>query len=395
MTRRLAHRVWGVVWVGVLCIFATLPGASGCKKAKSSEGAGKAGALAGKQPGVPLKVTVVRPEPSSGGDVIVGTIVPNRQITVTPQASGRIQKVHARLGDYVKEKAPLVTLDPKDANLGMYRASASVGVARAALRVAQTGLTNAFSEYRRFKKLYENKTIPEATFSKVKTAWLMARAQVNLAKKQLQLANAGAAAAYKYRKDTVTRAPFAGVVTRVMLHKGDMVRAMPPSHVMVLADVTPVFVEATVGELQLHKLPGPGQRVKLVLPGLGDRVLRPKMGRILPALNPVTRAATLRIELPNEDRSLNIGLSVEIHLGTSSQRLLTLPQTAVKLSGKDAVVYRVGKGGLLERVSVRLGARLGTRVVIASGLSRTDSVVADVSAERLEVGRRVTPVLLH
>ncbi len=390
------HR--GTVWLGgVLRLglgLALAFGLAACDKAKSSSPTKAADKAGGGQEGPP-KVTVVSPEPSTGGDVIMGTLVANRQITITPQAGGRILKLHAKLGDFVKEGAPLVTLDPKDANLGMYRASASVGVAKAALQLAQTGQANAWNEHNRFKKLYENKTIPEATFTKIKTAWLMAKAQVNLAKQQVQLANAGAAGAFKNRKDTVTRAPFGGIVTRVMLHKGDMVRSMPPSHVMLFADVTPVVVEASVGEMQLTKLPKDGQRVKLVFPGLGNKVMTPQMGRILPTLNPVTRAATLRIELPNADRSLQMGLSVEIHLDASSGQQLTLPAAALKKDSAGAVVFRVKKDGLLEKVSVSLGAKSGSRVVVKNGVSKSDRIVADASRPGLAVGLRITAISIQ
>lgn len=391
MTHRLAWHARRSGWLVALFTLALAAPQPGCNKAKSSEPS-QAQARAGGDLKGPPKVTVVSPEPSTGGDVIMGTLVPNRQITITPQAGGRIRKLHAKLGDFVKEGGPLVTLDPTDANLGMYRASASVGVAKAAVQVAQTGLANAFREYKRFKKLYENKTIPEATFTKIKTAWLMAKAQVNLAKQQLQLANSGAAAAFKNRKDTVTRAPFDGIITRVMLHKGDMVRSMPPSHVMLFADVTPVIVEASVGELQLSKLPKAGEPVKLMFPGLGNKVLMHKMGRVLPALNAMTRAATVRIELPNKDRAFQIGLSVELHLDGSSGQQLTLPRAALKKDGKGAVIYRVKKDGLLERVAVDLGAKTGDRVVIKGGVRKTDRIVADASQPGLAVGQRITPV---
>lgn len=394
MTHRLASPGWRSGWLVALGSFALALGLSACDKAGSSEPP-QAQAKAGGNLTGPPRVTVVSPAPSTGGDIIMGTLVPNRQITITPQAGGRIRKLHAKLGDFVKEGEPLVTLDPTDANLGMYRASASVGVAKAAVRVAQTGLTNAYREYKRFKKLYENKTIPEATFTKIKTAWLMAKAQVNLAKQQLQLANSGAATAYKNRKDTVTRAPFDGIITRVMLHKGDMVRAMPPSHVMLFADVTPVIVEATVGELQLSELPKANETVKMVFPGLGNRVMRHKMGRVLPALNAMTRAATLRIELPNKDRTLQIGLSVELHLDSSSGQQLTLPKAALKKDGQGAVVFRVKKDGLLERVAVDVGAQRGDRVVVKRGVSKTDRIVADASQPGLAVGQRIIPVSIQ
>jgi hypothetical protein len=164
---------------------------------------------------------------------------------------------------------------------------------------------------------------------------------------------------------------------------------------MAFADVTPVIAEATVGELQLDKLPKTGQPVKLVIPGLGYKVLMVKMGRVLPALNAVTRAATLRIELPNKDRSLQIGLSVEFHLDESSGQQLTLPQAALRKDGKGAVVFRVGKGGLLERVAVGVGARRGPRVVVRSGVGKSDQIVADAAQEGLAVGQRVLAVPLQ
>jgi hypothetical protein len=135
--------------------------------------------------------------------------------------------------------------------------------------------------------------------------------------------------------------------------------------------------------------------VKLVFPGLGNRVMTPKMGLVLPALNPMTRAATLRIELPNAERTLKIGLSVEIHLDTSSGQQLTLPATALKKDGKGVVVFRVTKDGLLERVAIDLGARSGSRVVVCSGVSRSDRIVADASQPGLAVGQRVTAVSIQ
>jgi RND family efflux transporter MFP subunit len=214
-------------------------------------------------------VTVVRPEQGEGADVVMGTIVANRQVNITPEATGRIKTLHAKLGSYVKKGTPLVTLDPRNAALNLYQATTAVRVAKAALRVARTGLSSAHSDYRRYKKLHETKTVSDAAFEKVKTAWLTAQGQVSLAKRQLEAARAVAAVAFKGRQDVVTRAPFSGYVTRVMMNEGDMVRSMPPSHVLRLVDVTPVVVEASIGELLLAKLPKPGQPVKLVIPGLG------------------------------------------------------------------------------------------------------------------------------
>lgn len=373
-----------LVWV--LCGLVQLAACDNGRTESSAKAQGKQGA--GEAP----RVSVVSPEPGEGADVVMGSIVPNRQIFITPEASGRIQTLHVKLGDYVAAGAPLVTLDPRNAALGVYQASAAVGVAKAGLQVATTGLTSATTEYRRYKKLYEEKTIPEATFDKVKTAYLMAQAQVNLAQQQLQATQAAAAMAYKGRQDVVTRAPFAGYVTRILMNEGDMVRSMPPSNVLMLADVTPVVVEVAVGELMLSRLPKPAQTVKLVIPGLGNRELRPTMGEVMPELNALTRSATLRIELPNPDRSLKLGLSVEIHLEGAGAQVLTLPASAVKTQGKEHTVLRVSGDGILERVAVSVGQRRGPRVVLRGGVGPKDRIVADFDQPGLSVGRRVQAV---
>ena len=82
----------------VLMIVMSGGGAAGCNKAESSAKAKKK-----KGPAGPPVVNVIKPERTAGGEVILGTIVASLQITITPQATGRIRKIHAKLGDFVKE----------------------------------------------------------------------------------------------------------------------------------------------------------------------------------------------------------------------------------------------------------------------------------------------------
>ena len=132
---RMKRAEWRRVWNVALVLAAVGLPLAGCNKAESSA---KAQEPSSKAKAGPPTVGVVTPEPAAGGDVILGTVVPSREMTVTPQATGRIKKIHAKLGDWVKAGKPLVTLDPTDANLGMYRAGASVGALLAILAGAST-----------------------------------------------------------------------------------------------------------------------------------------------------------------------------------------------------------------------------------------------------------------
>ena len=90
MTPRHVNPLWQRVWPGISLLLVLGVGPGACKKAQSSEPA-RAEAKPGGELKGPPKVTVVSPEPTTGGDVIMGTLVPNRQITVTPEDLERVE----------------------------------------------------------------------------------------------------------------------------------------------------------------------------------------------------------------------------------------------------------------------------------------------------------------
>ena len=97
---------------------------------------------------------------------------------------------------------------------------------------------------------------------------------------------------------------------------------------------------------------------------------------ILPEANRDTRTVRVRLELPNPTQRLKAGLSGQIVLAGRTQPALLVPSEAVIRTGKRALVYVVDSPGKYHPVQVQLGAEIDDRLVIQSGLTAGQQVVA-------------------
>ena len=94
--KTLSRRCWMLGLVAAVCL-------PGCDKGKASTDRSKNPATAESKG--PLLVSVVVPKTAQSGEIIMGSVVANREIFITPAASGRLLKLHAALGDYVEANA--------------------------------------------------------------------------------------------------------------------------------------------------------------------------------------------------------------------------------------------------------------------------------------------------
>ena len=104
--------------------------------------------------------------------------------------------------------------------------------------------------------------------------------------------------------------------------------------------------------------------------------LKARVVSILPEANRDTRTVRVRLELPNPTQRLKAGMSGQIALAGRMQPALLVPSEAVIRTGKRALVYVVDGPGKYHPVQVQLGAEIDDRLVIQSGLTAGQQVVA-------------------
>jgi Cu(I)/Ag(I) efflux system membrane fusion protein len=168
--------------------------------------------------------------------------------------------------------------------------------------------------------------------------------------------------------------PTTGVVMAKSIVEGQMAKA--GEELYRLADLSNIWVIADVPELELAqvKLGAPAKLNFRAYPG---ETFEGKVSFILHELDPGTRTAKVRIEVPNSDHRIRHEMfaDVLIDAGAGEAPRLTVSTSAVIDSGNRQVVI-IDKGeGRFEPRAVRLGMRGDGFVEILAGVKENEAVV--------------------
>lgn len=169
------------------------------------------------------------------------------------------------------------------------------------------------------------------------------------------------------------RSPVAGYVVEKNVVEGSAVE--PGQRLYRIAPLTRVWVEAEVYESELS-LVRAGQAATVELPYLPDRRFEAEVAYVHPTLDPATRTARVRLELPNADLVLRPGMFANVRIHAERGERLVVPRSAVLDAGERRFVFRALGGGRFRPVAVETGLRSGEQVEIVSGLEAGDEIVA-------------------
>jgi Cu(I)/Ag(I) efflux system membrane fusion protein len=166
--------------------------------------------------------------------------------------------------------------------------------------------------------------------------------------------------------------PASGVVTKKDVVPGMRVNAgdMP----FEIVDLSRVWVLADAYETDLG-LVKVGMPATLTLKAFPNRTFQGRVAFIDPLLDPKTRTAKVRVEVPNPTGDLRPEMYGEVVLRGASRTALRIPADAVIHSGTGSVVFVALPNGKFQPRQVKLGASDGQHVEVESGLEAGDGVV--------------------
>jgi len=330
---------------------------------------------------------------TAGSIRLSGIIEPNgyRQVVVAPLVSGRVTRVAVMLGDRVERNTPLVEIySPELAEVQTRFLSM-----RAEFQAVE-------KEIARTDRLVEIGAASQQELERIHAEHVRHRTEVESARARLQLlgmttqqieemTSAGQVAA-----TTTIASPIAGIVTARAVNPGTSVDASTP--LVTVVDLSTVWVVGDVYERDLS-LVSVGSQAEVTTGAFPDARIGGKVAYIDPQVRSETRTARIRIEVPNPQQQLRLGMYADVTVttpGTKTQSVL-IPRSAVQNVADRTVVYLVDRqasGRFIER-EVRLGQLSGDQVVVVSGLQRDDQVVSVGSfalrAERERLGLRTAP----
>lgn len=320
-----------------------------------AEGGGKGG-----QP--PATVTTLQVKPVRWSDELkaLGTANARESVTITASVSQTIASVEFDSGQYVKKGQPLVTL---------VQGQQAANVAQ-----AQAQLRNAEQLYERNRKLADQQLISRADLDTQRSALEAARAQV--ATQRATVA------------DRVIRAPFSGVLGLRLVSAGSLVT--PGTPITTLDDVSLIKLDFTFPESALSQL-AIGQRVNARSEAWPEETFIGTVASIDSRVDPVSRAVTVRAEIPNPDGRLRPGMLLDVGVERAARDTLAIPELALQQNGTVSSVYRVEPGNQVKEVPVKIGSRRFGEVEIVSGLKPGDRIVVEGTV-KLRDGAKIKDV---
>lgn len=172
--------------------------------------------------------------------------VDGRFYTIAAKVGGTVKEVHVNDNQGVKKGELLIEIDPVDYEL-------KVNDAQASLEVKNVLLEQALRDKVRAEALYRQEIYPKERYENVYTACNLAKAQLNAAEAQLKIARHN----LEYTK---VYAPSDGYVTKKSVESGNQIQAGQP--LMAVVDMGDVWVTANYKETQLKNVKV-GQRAEI------------------------------------------------------------------------------------------------------------------------------------
>ncbi len=367
-----------------------------------------------------------------------GSLIANETSDVASPTSGQVTATPVGVGAFVRQGDVLARLNDRDARLrlrqaqsGVQQAVAGVRQAEARLgirpggnfdavtipevRAANANLEQAQAEFRlaeanerRYRELVETGDVAVAVYEQYRTQRDTARARVNSARQQLEVAintarqsnqaiqsaeaavetaRSQVAIAQKAVADAVIRAPYAGYVSNRPVAIGEYVS--PASIVATVLRTNPLKLQLQVAEAEAPFIT-PGMGVSLEVDAYRNKKFAGSVTAVNPAIDPVSRAAIVEAAVENGDNALRAGMFATARVvRPGGNRAVFVPRSAV-LSDQNTQSFRVFviQGDTAKLRVVQIGAEEGDMMQILSGV-QADEVVATSNLEQLFEGARV------
>lgn len=273
--------------------------------------------------------------------LLTGSVQPieSKVSEVRPLARGRVTQIGAKLGDHVQSGQVLAQFDNMEAGeLASQHSSALAELQRA--KVLQA---NAQRQADRSRSLVSIGAVPakdaENAEAEVRAISESIRAQeATIAGLASRLTRFGVQPGVDPGNATAgIRAPFSGVVVKVNAAPGAVIDTTTP--LFSVADLSRVYVEAQVFEKDLGRI-RTGQQTKVRFEAYPGETFTGRVISIRDILDPQTRTAGVRIEMPNPANKFRLEMFATVELPTlGTHDALTVPAEAVQTVNRRAVVF--------------------------------------------------------
>jgi membrane fusion protein, heavy metal efflux system len=334
-----------------------------------------------------LSVAAVELRPFRIEKAAVGQIAYNEDASTAVLASftGRVTRLIARLGERVRQGAPLLEIDSPD----IVQPQNDFLAAAAALNKARSKLELATIVETRNKNLYVGKAGALKDWQQSQAELVAAQNDLRAAETALDAAGwrlrilglTGEEVADLQQKGTIRRSmpifsPIAGTVVSRKVGPGQYVRNDPADQLYVVADLSTMWLKAFVPEIDIPFI-RVGQDLEVKVTALPGRTFNARITHIGAVFEATTRRIEVRSEVANPGGALKANMFASFTITTADSVIaLAVPIDAVIRQGAVATVWIQQQPLRFERRLVSIGIEQDGQVQIRDGLKPGELAVA-------------------
>lgn len=309
--------------------------------------------------------------------VSAGSIVPRKEVAIKSQVSGIVEKLHVEAGQYVEKGALIahIRIVPNMANLN----SAESNVAKAKLQLTQTE-----TEYKRYRKLFDDELIPEAEFNRYALEYNQAKESLRAAENNFAIVKDGATKQAGNATNLV-RATVSGMVLDVPVEEGAFViegnTFNEGTTIAFIANMNDMIFLGKVDESEVGKI-HVGMDVDLHIAAIDNKVFPAKLEFISP--KGITEDGAIKFEIK---AAVKIDKKVYIRSGYSANADLVLQRRDSVLSIKESLIQFSGDSTFVEiettpqefkKSLIKTGLSDGVKVEVLTGVVLGDKIKVTV-----------------
>jgi membrane fusion protein (multidrug efflux system) len=293
--------------------------------------------------GLVVAATVLEPQTLNNMFRITGVLLPDEEVDLTFETSGKITDIFFREGSFVEEGTLLAKVN--DAPL------------QAELKKLEAQLPLAEDRLYRQQTLLEKDAISQETYQSVYTQLETLKADIELVKARI--------------RQTELRAPFSGMIGLRQVSEGAY--ASPTVVVSSLTKISPLKIEFSITE-NFVNLVRPGSEISFKVEN-DLETYHATVYAVESRLDIQTLNLFARARYANPDGKIKPGQSakIEIKLDQKENAIMIPSIASVKEMGRDiAYVYENGKA---REVEIITGMRTSSSVEVISGLTVGDTLL--------------------
>ena len=325
-----------------------------------------------------IRIEPVQQRALAGILITTGRVAFNqdRLAHVSPRVPGRVYSVQATLGDTVEIGQTLAIID-----------SIELGRAKSEFLAAKVQLDLARITLKREEALLADQITSQQSVLEASSSHKRVLAEYQTARQQLRLLGLS-----DHQVETTSaKDPLAslwpltsflsGTVVEKHVSLGEIVS--PDRNLFTVADLSQVWIWIDIYERDLARVHLEDD-VAVRVDAFSDRIFEGKVAYIRSQVDPATRTAQARIDVPNLNGHLRPGMFAKVTVtdphgpdGKAATKTLVVPASAIQRDGQQHIAFVPGGERKYERRVVTLGRQTDAFVEVKSGLHAGESVVVE------------------